>query len=329
MAETSIYSDVDLTAEGKQLGYIRMPHSVHRSGYGVIPFPVASIKNGDGPRVLVMGGVHGDEYEGQVVVSELIRNTEVEDISGQLILLPMANFPAAEAGLRTSPLDEGNLNRLFPGDPAGTPSVAIADYIENHLMQGCDFVMDLHSGGESMTYAKPTGMMRLKDNDPQKDLKLSIMNAYGLPYFTVYTAEGRVYSSAAAERQGAVSVFAEFGGWGTVDRDILTMARTGVRRVLQTVGVMGGDIEPNPEPPPTLFPAAAYIFAPEPGVVELTAACGDHVKAGELAARLHYPETPGREPVEVLFEEGGVVLAINVPARVKRGVCLYHLGTGA
>ena len=32
----------------------------------------------------------------------------------------MANFPAAEAGLRTSPLDDGNLNRTFPGDPAGT-----------------------------------------------------------------------------------------------------------------------------------------------------------------------------------------------------------------
>lgn len=329
MAETSIYSDVDLTVEGKQLGYIRMPHSVHRSGYGVIPFPVASIKNGDGPRVLVMGGVHGDEYEGQVVVSELIRNTDVSDVTGQLILLPMANFPAAEAGLRTSPLDEGNLNRLFPGDPNGTPSLAIADYIETHVMKDCDFVMDIHSGGESMTYAIPTGMMHLKNDDPQWDLKLSIMHAYGLQYFTVYTSEGGGYSSAAAERQGALSVFAEFGGWGTVDRDILAKARTGVRRVLQTVGVLAGETEPNNNPPPILFPGASYIFAPEPGVVELTAACGDQVQAGEVAARLHYPETPGKDPVEVLFEEDGTVLAVNLPARVKRGVCLYHIGTGA
>ena len=28
---------------------------------------------------------------------------------------------AAMAGLRTSPIDDGNLNRSFPGDPNGTP----------------------------------------------------------------------------------------------------------------------------------------------------------------------------------------------------------------
>lgn len=41
----------------------------------------------------------------------------------------MANYPAAQAGLRTSPLDGGNLNRSFPGDPRGTPTQVIADYI--------------------------------------------------------------------------------------------------------------------------------------------------------------------------------------------------------
>jgi len=68
MAETAIYSTIKLQEEGKHLGYIQLPHSVHRSGYGVIPIPVASIKNGDGPCVLIIGGVHGDEYEGQLVV---------------------------------------------------------------------------------------------------------------------------------------------------------------------------------------------------------------------------------------------------------------------
>jgi len=327
MAETAVYSTINFEAEGKHLGYIHMPHSVHRSGYGVIPFPVASIKNGNGPCVLVMGGVHGDEYEGQLVVSELIRNTDPKDISGQMILMPMANFPAAEAGLRTSPIDEGNLNRLFPGDPNGTPTVAIADYIENTVMAKCDFVMDLHSGGESMTYAKPTGMMRIGTDDSQRDLKRKIIEAYGLPYFAIYNSEGGGFSSAAAERQGALSIFAEFGGGGTVDPAILSMARGGVRRVLQTIGVLGGAVEPGTHPPTITFPAAAYIFSPEAGVAELTACCGDSVSAGDIAARIHYPETPGKEPTEVRFEQDGVVLAVNLPARIKRGVCLYHLGT--
>ncbi|MEQ9490845.1 MAG: succinylglutamate desuccinylase/aspartoacylase family protein [Alphaproteobacteria bacterium] len=329
MPETSMYSTINFKADGKHTGYVHLPHSVHRSGYGVIPIPVASIRNGDGPRVLVLGGVHGDEYEGQLVVSELIRMLSPDDITGHLILMPMANFPAAEAGLRTSPIDQGNLNRLFPGDPDGTPSLAIADYIENMLMAGCDFVMDLHSGGESMAYAKPTGMMQIQKNDPKADLKRKIMDAYGLPYFCIYRSEGGGFSSAAALRQGAISVFAEFGGGGAVNPKILQMARQGVRRVLQTIGLLGGPPVQGSAAAPVCFPDAAYVFAPEPGVVELLAGCGDTVQAGDTAALIHYPESPGREPTSVQFDKGGTVLAVNLPARVRRGACLYHLGTGA
>jgi predicted deacylase len=54
--------------------------------------------------------------------------------------------------MRTSPLDEGNLNRSFPGDPYGGPTAQIADYIESVLLPQCDFVFDFHSGGSSLTY---------------------------------------------------------------------------------------------------------------------------------------------------------------------------------
>jgi len=48
----------------KLLG-ISLPSPRRFSAYGWIPIPVVCIKNGDGPRVLLMGGNHGDEYEGQ------------------------------------------------------------------------------------------------------------------------------------------------------------------------------------------------------------------------------------------------------------------------
>jgi hypothetical protein len=49
---------------------------VHRSAYGWIPIPIARIANGPGPRVLLMAGNHGDEWEGQIVLGELIRTLE-------------------------------------------------------------------------------------------------------------------------------------------------------------------------------------------------------------------------------------------------------------
>ena len=88
-----IYSEIDYQADGKQTGYLRLPHSVHRSAYGWIPIPIVQIKSGDGPTILLMAGNHGDEYEGQVAVARLAKDLQPEMLEGRVILLPMANFP--------------------------------------------------------------------------------------------------------------------------------------------------------------------------------------------------------------------------------------------
>src|SRR6516164_6179488 len=129
-SQSRLTAEIDFNRNGKQHGFIRLPYSVHRSAYGWIPIPVACIKNDAGPRILLMAGNHGDEYEGQVALGKLIRDLEPDEVSGRIIILPSANFPAAMAGMRTSPLDGGNLNRSFPGDPYGGPTEQIADYIE-------------------------------------------------------------------------------------------------------------------------------------------------------------------------------------------------------
>ena len=107
---TKLICPFDFNAQGKHCDFIRLPHSVHRSAYGWLPLPVICINNGVGPTVLVMSGTHGDEYEGQVAISRLAQAIQMEDVSGRLILFPMANFPAAKQGLRTSPIDDLNLN---------------------------------------------------------------------------------------------------------------------------------------------------------------------------------------------------------------------------
>jgi predicted deacylase len=121
-SQSRLTAEIDFNRNGKQHGFIRLPYSVHRSAYGWIPIPVACVKNGAGPRILLMAGNHGDEYEGQVALGKLIRDLEPDEVSGRIIILPSANFPAAMAGMRTSPLDGGNLNRSFPGDPYGGPT---------------------------------------------------------------------------------------------------------------------------------------------------------------------------------------------------------------
>ena len=75
-----------------------------------------------GPRVMVLGGVHGNEPGGWMG-AEAVANWEVR--RGSLIVLPRLNWRAAAAFERT--LDGfGDLNRLYPGHPEGLPMARMA-----------------------------------------------------------------------------------------------------------------------------------------------------------------------------------------------------------
>src|SRR5947208_7146317 len=180
-ARSRLSPEIDLDGGGKQTGFLRLPHSVHRSAYGWIPIPIARISNGDGPRILLMAGNHGDEYEGQVALGRLIRDLDPAEVRGHIIILPSANFPAAMAGTRTSPLDAGNLNRSFPGDPDGGPTAQIAYYIESELLPRCDFVLDLHSGGSSLTYL-PTALMRRPTDPSRFEQGVEMLRTFGAQF---------------------------------------------------------------------------------------------------------------------------------------------------
>ena len=117
MSEDSLVSiDIDLEADGKHFGNLKIPMSTNSAGWAQYFVPIISISNGEGPTVLLSGGNHGDEYEGQVTLMNLARNLDPTEIQGRIILIPMLNKPAALAGTRLSPIDGKNMNRAFPGD---------------------------------------------------------------------------------------------------------------------------------------------------------------------------------------------------------------------
>ena len=328
--KTLISSEVDFSKEGKQCGYLRLPHSVHRSAYGWIPVPVACIRNGDGPTTLLMAGNHGDEYEGQVLLSRLIRELEPAAVRGRLIVLPMANFPAAAAGRRTSPIDAGNLNRSFPGDPGGTPTEMIAHYIEEVLLPECDHFIDLHAGGSSLLYL-PTVQAVINEDLSMSRRTWDALQAFDAPYSTVVPPPGESrMAECGALRKGVFALGGEMGGGGAVTPEVLRVAERSVLRILDHFGHLR-------TPPAAAAEAAStqvmivkdehYCYAGEPGVFEPLVELGDWVTAGQEAARIHATETPGRAPVTARFEADGLVVCKRQPARVIRGDCLFHLAS--
>jgi predicted deacylase len=323
-------ADIDLYGEGKATGFLRVPHSVHRSAYGFIPIPIARIRNGSGPNVVLIGGNHGDEWEGQVALGNLIRRLEPQHIAGRLVILPSANLPAALAATRTSPLDGANLNRCFPGDENGSVTDQIAYWIENVLLAGFEYGIDLHSGGSSLLYVPST--LTVRDDDPVRMERLvAMMRAFGAPVGYVAASPqggGRTLSSG-GRRQGVLMIGTELGGGGFLTPESLRFAENGLRRVLAHLGLLHG--EPPPAPSPTRMTEVGgddyYVYASDSGVFEPLVELGAEVEAGAPAARIHFHDSPWREPALLRFARSGLVICKRLPARCERGDCLFHLAT--
>ena len=323
-------ADFALDGPGKRQGFLRLFHSVHRSAYGFIPVPAGVVCGGAGPTALLVAGNHGDEWEGQIVLSELLRDLEPDEVRGRVIILPCANQPASMAGMRTSPLDGGNLNRAFPGSADGGPTQQLAHYIATELVPRADMLLDLHSGGSSLMYLPCT--LATEHEDPARlAAHVAAIRAFGAPHaYLQGRAEGQGgvrTLGAVAEARGILSVATELGGSGSVTPSILMLARAGVRRFLAHAGLIDAPAEP---PAATrvirIGEAEDWTYASAPGVFEPLAVPGDVVAAGQPAARLHTPEAPWQAPVTVAFARAGLVICRRHPGRAERGDCLFGVG---
>lgn len=321
---SSAFTTVDLDRPGKQVGFLMIPHSPHDDAWGVTPVPLAVIRNGKGPTVILEGGNHGDEYEGPIVISELINTLDVGEIQGCLILMPAVNVHAVTAGHRTSPVDGLNLNRVFPGDPRGSITQQISAFMTDHIFPRADAFLDLHSGGSSLVLL-PSAIVEPTDNAALRRRNIAAVQAFDAPITVVIGNLGDPRTAtAAACRAGLVTVGTEMGGGGTVSIDALGLCRRGVRNVLAHLGVL---------PPVTASPrlgnrqllelpgAAAYVFATADGVFEPFHANGRAVSAGEPAGRIHFPWNPARPSETLRYQADGILYGHRQAARVRSGNC--------
>lgn len=325
-----IWTDLDFEVDGVSHGYLRVPFSSNDSGAGWIPVPMSIFKNGEGPSVLLMAGNHGDEYEGQVLLMKLLRSLSLDHVHGRLIILPGVNAPAVAAGHRVSPIDGGNLNRLFPGDVNGTPTEMIAHYIDSVLLPKVRYCFDFHSGGYSMEFI-PAAHLVLPDEPALRSEAQGFLSAFAMPNSILIEgllgADLRLLGS--CRRLGVGHMSTELGGAGAFSVEAFRHAEKGLQRLLRHVGVLA-DVSSAETPKTTFyrrFPTREYIYSSASGVFESYVTLGDAVKANDIAGVVHFTETPWRQPEAITFKKSGIILAKRSPGRTRIGDCLFAQGT--
>jgi predicted deacylase len=237
---------------------------------------------GDGPRLTVLAGVHGCEYASMAAVRRWASGLDERDLRGRVVAVPVLNLPAFRARTPFVLPDDGkNLNRCFPGDPAGTLADRLAYDVFTQLISGSDALVDAHTG-DMVEALEP---FALYDTGPAEARARELASAYGLGYVIRQEpgpdrAVGGSTSAAAAE-VGIPAIIAEAGGCGLVERAAVDAHVRGLDRILAVLG-MTGPPAPDASPGPAHLRRFLWVRCADEGWWEPSVGPGEPVAQGQV-----------------------------------------------
>lgn len=261
-----------------------------------VDIPV-TVLNGSrpGPRVVITAGVHGGEFTPIEAAARLARLLEPGEVRGQVVICPVANPPAVYQGrLNVSPVDGVNINRVFPGDPDGSPTQRLADWLFTHLIDGADVYIDLHCGGIDQVLRDFVGY-RLTGDPGLDKATAELARSCGVEDVILGLTPDGGNSHAAAARRGVCAVLVEVGELG--QRDAATAGRRvdGLLQALRHLGVL--DSEDSAPSPIREWVWTAGVTAQATGLWYPEFAAGGDVAAGGLLGRIVDPADGTEHPV--------------------------------
>ena len=192
-----------------------------------------------GPTLWVQCAIHGTEIGGAIGLLRLFKKIDPSCMRGQIVGI-MATNPTAFRGYgRNTPLDGENLNRLFPGDPAGPHSYQSADILFQTALAVADAMMDLHSGGNEAVV--PFYGLYFDDGSPASAESKRYAESVGSE--VVWASQDSWLGGAMFVnfiRQGKPGLIVECGGGGPLpDRQIDNFAGA-IEGVAKAMGILPG-----------------------------------------------------------------------------------------
>ncbi len=274
-----------------------------------------------GKKITLAAGVHSREYIGIQALTELANELQPEALTGTVVILHCCNYEGFFC--RSSdvfPQDGKNLNRVFPGRADGTAAEQVAAFLEETVIKGSDYIVDLHSGGfcEALTphvYFQGTAKKEVCRISRQ------MAQLTGVPYMVRSSAENGFYSYAG--QKGVPAILLERGGCGLLDRQQVKEDMADVRNILRGLGFLQDGI-PVRHTPKQLISTGYYEDSPSHGCWYPAKQPGDRTRKGELLGEIR---TIYGDPIEQIHAKAaGVILYQTVSLGIEAGTPMIAYG---
>ena len=294
-----------------------------------IDLPVGLIiGDAPGPEAVITAGIHGKEYCSIYAAQKLFCELSPSDIKGSLKIITVCDTATFETGeSNSSPIDDLNLDRCFPGKLKGSYSFVLAARIFDEI-KGADFHIDLHTSS-SAEHTDSFALYHRGRCAQRNDKAHEIAYYSGEPNIVITEAEGRwqdggtCYSNV-YEMIGIPSTMLIYSVHGSDEAECISRCAGGITNVLRRFGLLKG--APAPVGRPQIYESMVEVRAHSKGVLYRSVTVGDVVRRGQLIGIL--ADYFGKPLEKILSPINGKVMFMTRSPAIPKDGFVAAIGIG-
>jgi uncharacterized protein len=270
----------------------------------------------DGPVLLLMAGMHGDEINGMEIIRRVIRKKWNKPLSGTIICLPVFNIFGYLSVTRELP-DGRDLNRCFPGSKNGSLASQFAYQFMKEIAPHVDVMIDFHTGAAQRSNIP---QIRCLISDP---VSMELAQVFNPPFIVHSNYISKSVREAMNKIQKNILLF-EGGKANSIDENIVEEGLAGIQRVLNHLHMKAFKTE-STERKPIVIESSKWLRSPQSGVFQTQISNGQLVHEGTVLGFVSDPYGGVERKIKAHMD--GYVICVNEAPLVNKGDALFHIGT--
>lgn len=297
----------------------RLSWSPSQSFEGIAtPTPVLIVKGAaPGPILCLTAATHGDELNGIEIVRRTLYDLKPEKLAGTVIGVPIVNLQGFRRSSRYL-TDRRDLNRYFPGNPAGSSASRIAYSFFKEVVSHCDALVDLHTGSFHRTNLP---QLRADITNPQV---VELTQGFGSTVVLHSVGAPGTLRRAAVDAD-IPAVTLEAGESMRLQDDAVAHGVKGIQTLMSKMHMIDSfSFWGDPEP---VYYNSIWVRASQGGILFSDVELGDKVDRDDLLGVVTDPITNIK--AEIKSPNDGQVIGMALNQVVLPGFAAFHIGIRA
>jgi hypothetical protein len=267
----------------------------------------------EGPVLLLIGGVHGDEINGVAIVRDVIRQNYNKPLRGTVICVPVFNVFGYLKLTREFP-DGRDLNRMFPGALKGSLASQFAYQFTKEIASKVDYVLDFHTGG-----ARRSNYPNVRCVFKQEGA-LEFAKKFGAPLI-VNSKYIKKSLRETIDKMGKKIILFEGGKSMEINQFVVKEGVKGALNIMKHLDMQDGEPEVNEKT--VIISKDKWLRAPFSGMFEPFVENGTFVKKREIMGRILDPYGEFEKNLKAPFD--CYLFGLNEAPVVYKGDALFHI----